>query len=87
MYDLNELEFTQKLAEPDADLSSYGLAEPEIKITLSDTSDNELITLLVGKAVEGQDVRYVKLESDAAVYAIDPQFLQELPKTPADLEE
>lgn len=87
LYDLSDLKFTQKLTEAEADLSKYGLADPEIRITLHDDSGNELLTLLVGRAVEGQETHYVKLDAEAVVYAIDPQFLQELPKTSADLEE
>lgn len=86
LYDLNELEFTQKLDAPDANLSKYGLAEPEVRITLR-ASDKELLALLIGKAVQGQEHRYVKLAADATVYAIAPQFLQELPKNLADLAE
>ncbi len=87
LYELTDLEFTQKFDEPESDLSQYGLVEPELALTLWGDTKNELFTLLIGKSTETQDVCYVKVASKTAVYAIDPQFLQEFPKNPADLDE
>ena len=87
LHDLAELEFAREIAESAADPDQYGLAEPEITLTIWDGADHELLTLLIGQAVVAQDLRYVKLASDAVVYGIDPQFLQDLPENLADLEE
>ncbi len=87
VYDLQGLEFTQKISEPEESLSAYGLEQPEVKVTLWDQEQKEIDTLVIGKQVEGQDGRYVKTASENTVYAIESAFLAELPKEMADITE
>ncbi len=87
VYDLEELEFQRKIHEPDEDLNIYGLTQPDVKLTLLENTGKEIATLLIGKSVEEQDIRYVKTSSENSVYAIDPAFIDELPKELKDLAE
>jgi hypothetical protein len=80
MYDLQNLEFTEEIATPGEDVSQYRLQEPQVQLTLWEKEGKEVFTLLIGKKIEGKDVLYAKTKAGNSIYAIDPAFLDELPK-------
>ena len=86
LYDLKNLEFLEEITAPEADLSAYGLEPAEVEVTLWEKDQKQGITLLIGPA-EGEEALYAKLAAENMVYKIDPAFLDELPRTIADLSE
>ncbi len=86
VYDLENLEFTQKITEPETDLNVYGLVQPAVNVTLR-MKDGEEMSFSISKELEGQDLRYLKTSSEQVVFAIDPAFLDELPENMTDIAE
>ena len=80
LYDLAALEFQAEIPTPTADGSVYGFDKPAAEITFWAKGAQNGTTLLIGKNVEGQERLYAKTSASAAVYAIAPAFLAELPK-------
>jgi len=80
LYALKELRYTELVNERGGDLARYGLKAPQAEVELSTTGGSPLPTLLIGKSEK--DRLYAKLSTDPAVYAIDPKFLDRLPKGP-----
>jgi hypothetical protein len=87
MFDLNDLEFEEEILTPEEDLSVYGLHEPQVEVTFWEEGDQEVFTLLIGEQQEDKDVLYIKVATESPVYAIEPSFLDELPKEIKDLVE
>jgi hypothetical protein len=87
LYDLENLEFTAELLEPETDLSVYGLEPAEIEVTLWEKGNDQEIRLLLGKSADEEAALYVKVAEESTVYMIDPAFLDELPRSIADLNE
>jgi hypothetical protein len=85
MYDLEDLEFTEEILTPEKDLRIYGLQEPQGQLTLWEKGGKEVFTLLIGKKQEGKEVLYAKTVTANTIYAIEPSFLDELPKEIEDL--
>jgi hypothetical protein len=85
LYDIEALEFTTDIQSPDADMSVYGLEQPAVEITLWEQGRKEGFTIQIGKVIEGVETRYFKRVDMPTVYVIDAAFLNELPRTLADL--
>ncbi|MFC1713510.1 DUF4340 domain-containing protein [Candidatus Poribacteria bacterium] len=80
--ELNNLKVNRFVAgEPD-DLSVYGLAQPQIKLTAS-LKDEEDRTLLIGSAENGSV--YVKTTQDKMVFLVAAEIIDKLTKQPSDL--
>ena len=65
------------------DAARYGLATPELEVTLSRADGGEIGALLVGKP-EG-DVTYVRVKSGPAIYAVDTRQLGDLRRAPTEI--
>jgi hypothetical protein len=87
LYDIEALEFTTDIRLPDANLGVYGLEQPDVEITLWEKGKKDGFTIQIGKAVEGLEKCYFKRADIPTVYVIESEFLEELPKTLADLVE
>ena len=65
------------------DAARYGLATPELEVTLSRADGGEIGALLVGKQ-EG-DVTYVRVRSGPAIYAVESRQLGDLRRAPTEI--
>jgi len=80
LYALKELRFSERLHERAGDPARYGLKVPQAEVELSTDGATRLPALLIGK--RERDRLYAKLSTTPDVYAIDPTFLDRLPKGP-----
>lgn len=87
LYDLDALTFLEDVHSPEADLGIYGLDDPEVEVALWEKWQKDSMNIRIGKALEGREERYLKRSNVPTVYTIDAAFLDELPKSLADLTE
>ena len=80
---LRALRWKTLVAPKGEDAARYGLATPELEVTLSRADGAEIGALLVGKQ-EG-DVTYVRVKSGPAIYAVESRQLGDLRRAPADI--
>ena len=80
---LRALRWKTLVAPKGEDPGRYGLATPELQITLNRVDGGELGVLLVGKQ-EG-DVTYVRVKSGPAIYAVESRQLGDLRRAPSDI--
>ncbi|MBI3780443.1 MAG: DUF4340 domain-containing protein [candidate division NC10 bacterium] len=80
LYSLKELRYTDLVTEKATDLGRYGLKTPQAEVELNMNDGSRLPVLRIGTSEKER--LYAKLSTDPAVYAIDPKFLDRLPKDP-----
>ena len=89
LYELNTLEYAKIVADTTDDVSRYGLDVPQVQITLWQQDGPPLGPLTVGKSTEteiaGTKTVYAQVGPHTPVYALKPDFLSSLPKTPTEL--
>jgi Domain of unknown function (DUF4340) len=89
LYELSTLEYAKIIADSPDDSSRYGLDAPQVQITLWQQDGTLLGPLVVGKATDtemaGTKTVYAQVGSHPPVYALKPDFLSSLPKTPTEL--
>lgn len=76
---LQGLTAKQFTADVAADLDKFGLAAPQLTVTLQGQATNVLGQLLIGSLGESNGVRYVKRADEPFVYGIEPNILDEIP--------
>jgi hypothetical protein len=65
-----QLSATSVITPTTSDLSGYGLSTPSMTITLRDSAQATLVTLLVGGSNPTGDAQYVKRSDDARIYLV-----------------
>jgi hypothetical protein len=80
--DLNDLKVASFVADAPADLSAYGLSQPQIEVTAS-LKDEKRKALLIGTKENGSV--YVKTASDEPVFLVNAEIIDKLTKQPSDL--
>lgn len=67
---VGKLSATSVITPTTSDLSAYGLAKPSITITLQDSAQKTLVTLLVGGTNPTGDAQYIKRSDDARIFLV-----------------
>jgi len=89
LYELSTLEYAKIVTETLDDSSRYGLDTPQVQITVWQQDGTVLGPLVVGQTTDteiaGTKTVYVQAGAQTPLYALKPDFLNGLPKTPAEL--
>lgn len=75
---IRNLEFVQILS-PSSSTEDYGFATPAADITLWGKDGKILGRLVIGKALEGEELHYARGTADGQIYTIKGEFLKDLP--------
>lgn len=88
LYGLQRLEYAKIVAESATEDAHYGLDTPQVRVTLWQQDGMTIGPLVLGNTtdteVAGTRTAYAQVGSNGPLYAIALDFLEHLPKTPAD---
>lgn len=85
LFALEDLQFSKITPPEEKGLSSYGLKDPHLKITLWDQKGTMVDSVAVGKKEAEGEAVYLKVSSAMSIYEVKPDFLDKVPNDFSDL--
>ncbi|MBI3086494.1 MAG: DUF4340 domain-containing protein [candidate division NC10 bacterium] len=85
IYSVNGLRFKDIATEKPGDLVRYGLAKPQVEVTVKKTDNTDLPAIAFGKIDKGKNQLFAKVKNSPIVYVLEPRVLDDLPRDPAKL--
>ncbi|MBI4639797.1 MAG: DUF4340 domain-containing protein [Candidatus Tectomicrobia bacterium] len=85
LWDLNDLEYKERISEKPSEGKEYRFDQPTVEITLLKKGREAIMELLIVSDAKDGEKAYAKMKKDQTIYAIDPKFLTKIPKGLDDL--